>query len=97
MGSRTARAIDVAARLSAATGNQPRTDETPTSTRITVQIPAELSEPARQTVLAALAALPPTDTYGHDRTEDDSQTLWVELRDWRIPPHDHDPPGGDAA
>ncbi|MHA6760139.1 hypothetical protein [Streptacidiphilus sp. PAMC 29251] len=83
MGSRTARAIDVAARLSAATGHQARTDEQPSHTRITVSIPTELSEVARQTVLAALAALPPTDIYGHDRAEDDSQTIWVELRDRR--------------
>ncbi|MFC1419215.1 hypothetical protein [Streptacidiphilus cavernicola] len=86
MGSRTARAIDVAARLSAATGQEPRTSEDPEVTRITVAIPADLSEPARLTVLAALAALPLSDTYGHDRAEDDSQTLWVELRDRRNPP-----------
>jgi hypothetical protein len=83
VGSRTARAIDVAARLSAATGYRPDISEQPSFTRITVQIPSDLTETARQTVLAALAALPPTDTYGHDRTEDDSQTLWVELRDRR--------------
>ena len=81
MGSRTARAIDVAARLSAATGNQAHTDEQPSRTRVTVAIPDDLSEVARQTVLAALAALPLTDIYGHDRAEDDAQTLWVELRD----------------
>ena len=86
MGSRTARAIDVAARLSAATGCEPLTSEDPSRIRITVPVPTGLSETARQTVLAALAALPPTDTYGHDRAEDHSQTLWVELRDRRNPP-----------
>jgi hypothetical protein len=96
VGSRTARAIDVAARLAAATGLEARIDEQPSRIRITTQIPDDLTEPARQTVLAALAALPPTDTYGHDRTEDDLQTLWVELRDWRSPPDDHSSAGGDA-
>jgi hypothetical protein len=86
VGPRTARAIDVAARLSAATGLEPQVTADPSFTRITVPIPSTLSETARQTVLAALAALPPTDTYGHDRAEDDSQTLWVELRDRREPP-----------
>ena len=85
MGSRTARAIDVAARLSAATGYEPHTSEQPSFTRITVAIPHNLTETARQTVLAALAALPATDTYGHDRAVDDSQTLWVELRDRKDP------------
>lgn len=91
MGSRTARAIDVAARLSAATGIEPEFDQQPARIRITTTIPNNLSEPARLTVLAALAALPPTDSFGHDRTEDARQTLWVELRDWRNPPHDQCP------
>lgn len=79
MSSRNSRAADVAARLSAVIGHEATTEPTPECIRITIAIPPDLSEAVRRTVLLTLASLPPIDRYGHDRAEDGSQTLWIEL------------------
>ena len=80
MGTRTARAIDLATRLTVATGHEPEVDTTAEHTFITATIPEGLTEARRRSVLAALAGLPATDTYGHELTAT-GELVWAELHD----------------
>jgi hypothetical protein len=70
-----AQAAALAGMLAAATGSEPRTEETDRGVRIEADLPAELSSTTRTAILTALAI---ADRYGHART-DDSDTVWAEL------------------
>jgi hypothetical protein len=61
--------------LAAATGSEPRSEETDRGIRIEADLPVELSATTRTAILTALAT---ADRYGHART-DNSDTVWAEL------------------
>jgi hypothetical protein len=73
--SQESRATALAGRLAAATGCDPRTDETPELIRLEVDLPTELTASARDGILAALVL---ADRYGHIRT-DQGAIAWMEL------------------
>ncbi|MEV4434381.1 hypothetical protein [Streptomyces sp. NPDC049585] len=65
----------LAALFAAATGCTPRTEETRDRIRVEVELPTDLGEQARRTVLMTLSN---ADRYGHDRTRDGA-VVWAEL------------------
>ena len=67
----------IAARLAVATGSQVRREEDPSGIRLEVDLPQELSETARRTVLAAIAD---ADAYGHGLTGEGDH-LWALIID----------------
>lgn len=69
------RAAVLAAQLTAATGNTARTAKDGSVTRIEVDVPSQLSGPARQHILTALAT---ADRYGHSHTAAGS-VVWAEV------------------
>lgn len=85
MAGRMARAIDLAARLTVATGRTAECEPEARLTRVTVEVPDDLGEAGRQAVLAALASLPETDAFGHHRAPGRPDVLWAELYDDAAP------------
>ncbi len=73
--SRESRATALARQLAAATGREPRTDETPERIRIEADLPDEPTNSARDGILAAVTQ---ADRYGHDRTGSGG-IVWMEL------------------
>lgn len=72
-----AQAAALVGMLAAATGSEPRTEETDRGVRIEADLPEELSSTTRTAILTTLAT---ADRYGHART-DTSDTVWAELFD----------------
>ncbi|MDQ1009839.1 hypothetical protein QFZ82_004324 [Streptomyces sp. V4I23] len=68
-------AVALAGMLAAATSSKPRITETPNAIRIEVNLPQELSNVTRSTILTSLGT---ADRYGHDRT-DDGDSVWAEI------------------
>ncbi|MEU1663521.1 hypothetical protein ABZ547_07895 [Streptomyces sparsogenes] len=69
------KAESVAAQLAALTGNTPRITTDGPSTRVEIDLPAKLSEPARHTLLVALAD---ADRCGHEVADG---YVWAEIRE----------------
>ncbi|MEW2084611.1 hypothetical protein [Streptomyces sp. NPDC005283] len=70
-----AQAAALAGMLAAATGSEPRSEETDRGIRVEADLPDQLSPTTRTAILTALAK---ADRYGHART-DSSDTVWAEL------------------
>ncbi|MFF3398232.1 hypothetical protein ACFYW6_06935 [Streptomyces sp. NPDC002659] len=68
-------AAALAGALAAATGSEPRTEETDRGIRVEADLPDPISPTAQTEVLTALAS---ADRYGHART-DESATVWAEI------------------
>ncbi|GGX40271.1 hypothetical protein [Streptomyces chryseus] len=75
MRSAETQAAAIAAMLTAATGSDPRLDETPDRIRVEADIPEDLPSFTRAAVLAALTRAP---RYGHDRAAG-GDIVWAEL------------------
>ncbi|MBT2400775.1 hypothetical protein [Streptomyces sp. ISL-100] len=75
MRSAETQAAAIAAMLTAATGGEPRLDETPDRIRVETDLPEHPSLVTRTAVLAALARAA---RFGHNRTAD-GDVVWAEL------------------
>lgn len=75
MRSPEARARQVAERLTAATGIQARTTETPETIRVEVDVPTEITT---ELLTAIVTALGIADRYGHDHTATEG-VAWAEI------------------
>ncbi|MET9516435.1 hypothetical protein [Streptomyces sp. NPDC002994] len=75
MRSAETKAAAVAAMLTAATGEEPRLDETPDRIRVETDLPEDLAPVTRIAVLTALAIAA---RFGHSRTAN-GDIVWAEL------------------
>jgi hypothetical protein len=69
------RAREVAEQLTAATGTEARTTETPDAIRVEVEVPDEVTA---ELLAALVKALTAADRYGHDRTAT-TGVAWAEI------------------
>ncbi|GAB2986575.1 hypothetical protein GCM10023080_060040 [Streptomyces pseudoechinosporeus] len=75
MCSAKSQAVALAARLTALTGHQAYAEEFADRIRVSITLPARLTDVCRRSLLAALAD---ADRYGHDVTERGA-TVWAEV------------------
>ena len=85
MRSPESRAREVAALLTAATGTEARTTETPDAIRIEVDVPAEITTELLTDLVTALGT---ADRYGHDHTS----AIGVAWAEFLRPPWPPNPP-----